>query len=168
MMVAFVNMYGPDWDIEALFKHVNIRLGHPALRELDASEAVRRTAAFIQAWLYFGLLEAIIAKPISSTYMIRADGNCTEYLYSRTLPVLLGFWAKRLLMIETEFRETALQLTRECALRASFILVEIITEASHHNGHEPLSELKSLLLSIEPTLTALHEAIAGFAKPHLN
>jgi len=49
MMTAFYNMYGPEWDIDGMIERDSIELGHPALKELGATEAARRAATFIQA-----------------------------------------------------------------------------------------------------------------------
>ena len=167
MMTAFVNMYDPDWDIDGMIEKRDTELGHLSLKQLGATEAARRTAAFIQSWLYFGLLEAVIAAPISSTYMIRAGTDGTLYHYSRMVPVLLTAWAKKLATTAEDSPEETLETAIRCSFRASSILTQMITDLSEHHGSPAFSELHSILLSVEPALSALHEAVATFASAML-
>ncbi|KAK5660584.1 hypothetical protein OQA88_13142, partial [Cercophora sp. LCS_1] len=166
MMTAFYNWYGPDWDIDGMIDKGSIELGHPSFKKLGAIEAAHRAAAFLQSWLYLGLLEAVIAAPISSTSLVRAGTHGTLYHYSRMVPVLLTAWAKNLPTAEDSARE-ALEAAVQCSLRASSYLTEVVADLSTKRDSPAFSTLHSLLLSVEPALSALHEAIATFASARL-
>jgi hypothetical protein len=167
MKTAFNDMYAPDWDVEEMIEKGDIEAGHPTLEQVDATEAVRRVAAFLQAWLYFGLLEAVIAAPISTTFLTRADTDGIVYLYSRMIPVLLTAWTKRLGAMAEDAANGSLSAAIICSHRASSILAELLKRLSSDADHQPFGELKFLLVSVEPALSALHEAIATFGKANL-
>ncbi|KIX02571.1 uncharacterized protein Z518_08512 [Rhinocladiella mackenziei CBS 650.93] len=170
--IAFRDEYGRDWNIEEMLDHQDIYCAHSSLKELDVHEAVYSTAAFIQAWQYFGLLEAIFATPIYHSYLTRfsPDEDGKEWIYSRNLGTLLELWKRRLDGIEDDFRETTLRQARDCVTVASTILHDIVTQlptSADSEKTEALFELRKLIVEIEPALSALHEAIAGFVEREL-
>ncbi|KAI9150818.1 het protein [Paramyrothecium foliicola] len=164
---TFRDLYGPDWNIEEMTEKRDMRAAHPALRTLQVSEATHQTAAFIQSWLYFGLLESIIARPIHISYLTRTDADGDTHLYSRTLPIILDAWIKGLYSVEVHFRVQTLQAARECSLLANTLLSHIISAVSAQKDYRPFGELAELLLAMEPALSALHEAIARLAETYL-
>lgn len=167
MMVAFYEMYGTDWDIDGMIANRDIKTGHPSLDHVDAEVAARRVAAFIESWLYFGLLETVTGVPISSTYMVRAGADGVDYLYSRMLPVLLQTWAKDLNTMGEDVAGETFEAAIECSFRASSILTVTITDLSKYSESSAFFELKQYLLTVEPAISALHEAIATFARVSL-
>ncbi|GKU11333.1 unnamed protein product, partial [Fusarium langsethiae] len=165
---AFINLYGMEWSLDNVFSQHDMRLAHPMLHEVDTETAVHRVAAFIQSWLYFGLLEAIVEMPISSSFMVRTGDDGKKYLYSRTLPLILGMWTRWLYTLSSEARDSNFRMARDCAVRANSILSEIIDDASALEHEGPFLELKRLLFSTEPALSALHEGIARTVEHDLN
>lgn len=158
MDVMFRDLYGVEWNIEDKLDPQHINQCHPSLKDLDVAEAARSTAAFIQSWLYFGLLEAICARPISISYLTRPSPDQRKWMYSQNLTVLLEIWRRGLDVVEDDFREATLRKARDCAMLASTILSEVYAE-TRKNG---FSELRELIVAVEPGLSALHEAIVGF------
>jgi len=63
----FRDLYGTEWEIDNTLNRGDINTVHLSLKDLDVVAAAHSTAAFIQARLYFGLLEAICARPISAS-----------------------------------------------------------------------------------------------------
>ena len=116
MSLAFYELYGLGWNFDEMFHSRNVRRAHTSLYGMNRSEATRRTAAFVQSWLFFGLLESICARPIPTSYMVRTGSDGEACLYTRTLPVLLESWARRLTVVEAEYRDAALCKARECAV----------------------------------------------------
>ena len=167
MLINFHKHYGPEWDIEEMLRIHDIRRAHPSLRGADLSEAVHRTAAFIQARLYLGLLESICARPIATSYMVRTSHDGEENLYSRNLPILLETWTRSLLEMEAGVRKEAWRQARECAVAASSILGDILAHVSRAGSSASFSDLRTLVLSTEPALSALFEAIARVTEVHL-
>lgn len=165
---GFVKLYGMEWSLDDVFSQHDVRLAHPILREVDMEEAVYQLAAFIQSWLYFGLLEAIVGMPISSSFMVRTGDDGNAYLYSRTLPVLLDIWTRWLYTLSSEARDSNFRMARDCAIRANAILNEIIDDASALEHEGPFLDLKRLLFCTEPALSSLHECIARTVEGHLN
>ena len=168
MSLAFYELYGPDWDLDEIIRSCDIRRAHPSLQGMDGSEATRRTAAFIQSWLFFGLLESICARPIPTSYMVRTGSDGEACLYTRTLPVLLEAWARRLQVVEAEYREAALRKARECAVEAHSILTTILDDLSKTEYEAIFSELRKLILSFHSPISLLCEAIARHAEACLH
>ncbi|KAK2616629.1 hypothetical protein QQS21_000452 [Conoideocrella luteorostrata] len=166
-MTAFISLYGHDWDVDGMIDKADVTASHPALEQLDATEAAYQVAAFIQAWLYFGFLEAVIARPISSAYMTRTDKGGATHLYSRMLPVLLESWMRRLSSMAQDVAEESLEMAMQCSFRASSALAEIIKDLSNCSDSQAFFKVKSLLLSVEPAMSALHEAVATFVRVNL-
>jgi hypothetical protein len=159
VLTIFNDFYGQDWKIEDTLDTQDVRGAHPSLKENEASTA-RLTAAFIQSWLYFGLLESVCGRPIPVSCMVRKGSDGRDRLYSRILPVLLEVWTKSLQVIEADFREEALCQARECAIVANSILGGILDRSK--DGRDAMfSDSRSLILTIEPALSSLFEAIAG-------
>ncbi|KAK6541494.1 hypothetical protein TWF694_007303 [Orbilia ellipsospora] len=167
MLHAFQECYGVGWDIDKMLRHGDVRVAHGSLKKLAVSEAVKRTAAFIQAWLYLGLLESILALPIAISYLVRTDDDGSAYIYSRTLPILLDVQSRRFRTMEPDYQQAGFQLARECATNASSILCHIIEEISKLDRKQPFKELKAMLLTTEPALSSLHEAIIRFCELRL-
>ncbi|ETI22027.1 hypothetical protein G647_06097 [Cladophialophora carrionii CBS 160.54] len=163
MTETFRDLYGIDWDTENTLSSRDINCAHPSLKDLSASAAAAATAAYIQSWLYFGLLEAICGRAISVSYLTRPDTDGQAWMYSRHLGLLLATWRKELDAIEHEAREATLHEARDCATLASTILHEILRESTKSD----FSELRTSLLSVEPCLSALHEAIVAFVEREL-
>ena len=166
-LTIFRDLYGEEWKIEQMLETHNLQAAHPSLQEKDASESVRDTAAFIQSWLYFGLLESVCGRTIPVSCMVRKGTDGRERVYSRMLPVLLEVWTKSLQVMEADFREEALRQARECAILANSILGSILDRLPNEAADAIFSDLRSLILSIEPALTSLFEAIAGVIDVHL-
>ena len=161
MLTIFRDFYGEEWKIEEMLETHNIQAAHPSLKENEASESVRLTAAFIQSWLYFGLLESVCGRPIPISCMVRKGSDGRDQIYSRILPVLLEVWTRGLQVMEHDFRDEALRQAKECAILANSILGDILDRLSKDRGGSVFSDLGSLILSIEPALSSLFEAIAG-------
>ncbi|KAK0509938.1 hypothetical protein JMJ35_007332 [Cladonia borealis] len=164
MSLAFHELYGPEWDFDEVFRSRDIRRAHTSLEEMDPSEATRRTAAFVQSWLFFGLLESIFARPIPTSYMVRTGSDGEAYLYTRTLPALLEAWARRLTVVEAEYRDVALRKARECAVQARSTLTTILDDLSETEYEAIFSELRKLILSFQCLISLLCEAIARHAE----
>ena len=165
---AFQVHYGPEWNLNEMIESRNIRRAHSSLQAMDMTEATYQTAAFIQSWLYFGLLESILSRPIPTSYMVRISSDGKACLYSRTLPILLEVWYRRLSVVEADFRDEALRKARECAVDASSILCNIMEDVSKDGCQAVFLELKTLLSFFEPAISALCEAIAGFTEAYLH
>ena len=161
VLTIFRDFYGEEWNIEEMLETRNMQAAHPSLREKENSESVHDTAAFVQSWLYFGLLESICGRTIPVSCMVRKGRDGRERIYSRLLPVLLEVWTRSLQVIEADFREEALRQARECAILANSILGDILDHLSKDEKDPIFSNLRALILSIEPSLSALFEAIAG-------
>ena len=82
------------------------------------------------------------------------------------LPVLLTAWAKNPPTAGENSAGESLEAAVQCSLRASSCLTQILTDLKKADS-PAFSELHSLLLSIEPALSALHEAVAAFASARL-
>ncbi|KAH0551127.1 hypothetical protein GP486_007529 [Trichoglossum hirsutum] len=164
---ASLDLYGLDWDIEGMTNSGDIRSAHSSLETVDLPEAIHRTAAFIQAWLYFGFLESICFRAIPTSYMVRTNLDGQECLYSRMLPILLEVWIRRLSQLEDDSKQEMLYDARDCAGRANSIQVYILNSLSKSDACSPFSELRMLVLSFSPALSALFEAVAGMAEVHL-
>jgi hypothetical protein len=89
MTAVFLNLYGPEWNIDSPIKSQDLRYMHPSVTELEDTDMARQLAAFVQSWLFFGLLEAISRRPISVSYLVRLGEDHTEWLYTRHLLSLL-------------------------------------------------------------------------------
>ncbi|EXJ59004.1 hypothetical protein A1O7_06435 [Cladophialophora yegresii CBS 114405] len=159
----FRDLYGTDWDTENTLSSRDIHRAHPSLTDLSVSDAAAATAAFIQSWLYFGLLEAICGRAISVSYLTRPDTDSRNWMYSRNLGVLLAAWRRALDAVDDEVREAILHEARDCATLASTILHEILKESTKSD----FRELRTLILEVEPCLSALHEAIVAFVEREL-
>ena len=168
MAVVFYELYGPEWDLDEMNHSRDIRRAHTSLQGMDPSEATRRTAAFIQSWLFFGLLESICARPIPTSYMVRTGSDGEACLYTRTLPVLLEAWARRLTVVEAEYRDAAFRKARECAVEAHTILTRILDDLSKTEYEASFSELRKLILSFHCPISLLCEAIARHAEAYLH
>jgi hypothetical protein len=161
MDAVFLDCYGPDWDVESGLKSQDLRCVHVALKELEDSEIVHQVAAYVQSWLYFGLLEAISEQPISVSYLVRTGEDNTEWLYTRNLSALLEAWKRRLCSLDNEVRESKLRQARACAVYANTILADMVLELGDETTSELHFELRKMLLSVEPALSALHEAVVA-------
>jgi hypothetical protein len=159
----FRDFYGTDWDTENTLSSHDIHRSHPSLKDLSVSDAAAATAAYIQSWLYFGLLEAICGRAISVSYLTRSDHGGQEWMYSRNLGILLTAWRRGLDAAENEVQEAALHEARDCATLASTILHHILKELAKSG----FSELRTSILSVEPCLSALHEAVVAFVEREL-
>jgi hypothetical protein len=101
MNVVFLDRYGPDWDVESVLKSEDLRCAYTPLRDLDDSEVILRITAYVQPWLYLGLLEAISERHISVSYFVRTGEDNVEWLYSRNLPAFLEAWKRRLSSLDS-------------------------------------------------------------------
>lgn len=77
-----------NWNIDHLWNG-NLRQAHCDLENLPDTVIAKRVASFLQAWLYYGLLEAVIAKKIHVSYLVRVNADGEELLYSRNLQFCL-------------------------------------------------------------------------------
>ncbi|EXJ80890.1 hypothetical protein A1O3_07178 [Capronia epimyces CBS 606.96] len=177
-MQLMFDEYGRDWDVEAVLDQNDIYAAHPSLRDRDPDVVVSSIAAFIQAWLYLGLLEAICAKPILPSYCVRGGHDDQgrhghehqQWLYSRNLGILLETWRRGLDGVEADFRDATLRAARICATTASTILHDLYTRLSARATEQSgpgFSRLLELVVEFEPALSALHEAIVAYSERHL-
>lgn len=72
------------WNVDAIWNG-QLREAHPALELLPASIIAARVAAFLQACLYYCLVESIVGKKISVSYLMRPNEDSEELSYSRNL-----------------------------------------------------------------------------------
>lgn len=161
MSAVFLNLYGPDWDIDSPIKSQDLRYMHPSLSALEDTDVFPRIAAFVQAWLFFGLLEAISERPISVSYLVRLGEDSIEWLYTRNLPALLEAWIRQLSSLDDEVRDSKLRQARACAIRANSILADLLFKIEGNATSTLYLEFRQILLSVEPALSALHEAIVS-------
>jgi hypothetical protein len=116
MTVVFLNLYGTEWDVESPIKSHDLRYMHPSLKELEDTDVIRQIAAFVQSWLFFGLLEAISERPISVSYLVRLCEDHIEWIYTRNLPSLLEAWKKQLSLLDDEARGSKLRQAQTCTI----------------------------------------------------
>ena len=167
MSNALFKHYGVGWNIDEVFRTRQVQQAHSSLQDLDLSEAIRCTAAFIQSWLYLGLLESICARPIPTSYMVGIGSDGSAYLCSRMLPVLLQTWTRSLLVVEAGSRDQTLRSARECALMAYHTLRDILAGLSQPGYEANFLAMKELLLPFDCALSALCEAITRLAEVDL-
>jgi Heterokaryon incompatibility protein (HET) len=169
MLKIFCDCYGKGWDLDQLFDTGDIRQVHQSYQSSPESDEilVRQTAGFIQAWLYFGLLEAVVGRPISTTYFVRVGADGQPWIYSRNLSVLLEAWMKTIGSLESEFKENKLRLARQCASTALMLFHDTSKRCSGDRKPATTALLQSLLRSIEPALSTLFEAIIRWTEVHL-
>ncbi|KIW67605.1 hypothetical protein PV04_06843 [Phialophora macrospora] len=163
MTLMFRDFYGTDWDTENTLSRHDIHRSHPSLKVLNVSDAAAATAAYIQSWLYFGLLEAICGRAISVSYLTRSGHGGQDWMYSRNLGILLATWRRGLDAAEPGAQEATLHEARDCAALASTILHHILKELERSG----FSELRTSMLRVEPCLSALHEAVVAFVEREL-
>lgn len=72
------------WDTDHIWNG-HIGKAHFDLEGLDPVSVGRRVASFLQAWLYFGLLETILGKKVKVSYLMRRNSNGCNSLYTRNL-----------------------------------------------------------------------------------
>jgi hypothetical protein len=72
------------WNINSLWNG-HLREAHCNLKELDGRTIANEAASFIQSWLYYGTLEAVVGKKIQVSYMMRPNKHGQEVIYSRNL-----------------------------------------------------------------------------------
>jgi hypothetical protein len=72
------------WKVEKIWIG-ELREAHEGLALSPAATIAKHTASFLQAWLYYGLLESVLGKKIKISYMMRPNENDEELLYSRNL-----------------------------------------------------------------------------------
>ena len=168
MLPVFKDLYGKDWRFHRFLETSNIRDMNASFRSQTTSEEEhsRQTAAFLQSWLYFGLLEAILSRSISTSYLVRATEDGQTWIYSRNLPVLLEVWMKRLETLPEHVKDQKLREARACAGAAYNVLRDILEMRSDNGQAGPIVLLQALVWSIEPALSALFEAIIRFTEVH--
>ena len=167
MLWAFRDLYGAEWDLERMFDAGDLRRANEALLrspELSEEQVVHRFVAFVQAWLYFGLLEAICRKPVSTAYLVRQGQGDEAWVYSRNLPVVLELMGREMDGLETEFREARLREIRECVGDARRSLEAIRVGFSSLDAPEAFRRALGLIYLIEPALSALFEAISHWTE----
>jgi hypothetical protein len=74
MNIVFLDRYGPDWDVESILKSEDLRCAYTLLRDLEDSEVILQITAYVQSWLYFGLLEV---RNVPVNYAVRFSGPVT-------------------------------------------------------------------------------------------
>ena len=161
MSTVFLNLYGPEWDIDSPVKSQDLRYMHPSLKALEDADVVRQIAAFVQAWLFFGLLEAVSERPISVSYLVRLGDDNATWLYTRNLPALLEAWKRQLSSLDDDARDSKFRQARACAIRANSILADILFKIEDNTTSSLYLEFQQMLLSVEPALSALHEAVVA-------
>jgi len=72
------------WKVEKIWIG-ELREAHDGLVFRSAATIARCAASFLQAWLYYGLLESVVGKKINMSYMMRPGDDNEELLYSRNL-----------------------------------------------------------------------------------
>ena len=72
------------WKVEKIWIG-ELREAHEGFALSPAAAIAKHTASFLQAWLYYGLLESVLGKKIKISYMMRPNENDEELLYSRNL-----------------------------------------------------------------------------------
>jgi hypothetical protein len=162
MNVVFLDCYGPDWDIESALKSQDLRCAYTVLRDLEDAEVVLQIAAYVQSWLYFGLLEAISERHISVSYFVRTGEDNVEWLYNRNLPAFLEAWKRRLSSLDNEARDSKLRQARDCAIYANTILSDLTLQLSGDTTNTLYFELQKMLLLVEPALSVLHQAVVAY------
>jgi hypothetical protein len=160
--VVFLDRYGPDWDVESILKSEDLRCAHTLLRDLEDSEVILRITAYVQSWLYFGLLEAISERYISVSYFVRTGEDNVEWLYTRNLPAFLEAWRRRLSSLDNEARDSKLRQARDCAIYANTILADLTSKLGGDTTSTSHFELRKMLLLVEPALSVLHEAVVAY------
>ena len=78
------------WTIEPVWDGYDPRKARLSFadEQVDSSIVAHRLAAMLQCWLYFGLLEAVIAKRMHTSHMVRPDSSGHPLLYSWKLTFL--------------------------------------------------------------------------------
>jgi hypothetical protein len=79
------------WNYQEIWQG-NLRESHASLASLDKHSIANRVVAMLQSWFYMGLLESVIDKPVSPSYVVRTEKNAVAYLYSRNLHFCLQAW----------------------------------------------------------------------------
>ena len=160
MIDLLTDYYGLEWnDILACD---DLCSAHSSLAQLDAFEASHQVAAYVQAWLFFGLLEAICGRAIPTSLMVRSDHENSRSLYTLRLAPLLESWRRGLSRDSQLFQ---LQQARDCAQYASSIFNELF-DKFRQNDDLVHKDFCKALLSMEPALSALHEFIGSFVEYH--
>ena len=75
----------PQWSIDEMDLCCDIRRFPFSLQAVDVLEATHRTAAFIQSWLYWGILQSILSRLIPTSYMMQSSSDGKAWLNGRTL-----------------------------------------------------------------------------------
>lgn len=71
----------------------NLAAAFSSPSEMGKAEIAMAVAAFLQSWLYFGLLETIVRKPVDVSYLVRTHhDDRNKYLYSWNLHFCLSAW----------------------------------------------------------------------------
>lgn len=159
MMELFTDQYGADW--ADLYACDDIRAAHISLRNLEDDEVAFQTAAYMQAWLYLGLLEAVCGRAIPISVVTYNTGS-RVFLYSYHVPFLLALWRRDVPLDECYDK---LQEARRCAQVAENILTGVFKKFEHSN-HPLKVKICSYLRPVEPALTALHEFLSAFVEYH--
>ena len=164
MSEAFVDLYGPEWATDIMIESSDLRCAHLSLADTDIVQAVFQVASFVQAWLYFGLLEAVFGMQVSLELFVYENTDGRFWLHSRCLPSLCEAWAKHTFSLDDETRDMRLFAARDCALRAGNILSDLFAFSTNFQNNSGLVKFHSLLLLIEPAVTALHDAIVVYVE----
>ncbi|PMD64566.1 uncharacterized protein K444DRAFT_660349 [Hyaloscypha bicolor E] len=96
------------WNYQEIWQG-NLRESHASLASLDGHSIANRVVAMLQSWFYIGLLESVIDKPVSPSYVVRTDKSAVAYLYSRNLHFCLQAWIFKI-RLENEVQKEAMNL----------------------------------------------------------
>lgn len=78
------------WNPEAILRG-NLREAHPSLadNEVDLRMIGQKVAAFVQRWLYLGLLESVLEKRVEMSFVTQTHEDGILYLNSHRIPAFL-------------------------------------------------------------------------------
>lgn len=98
------------WNFYEIFQRQNLRGAHPDLadKSLDEPEVSQRVAAFLQSWLYFGFIEAIVRRKVYTNYLVRKDDSSGKlFLHTGNLDFLVTSWSWYLRIRDDSYQSRA-------------------------------------------------------------
>jgi hypothetical protein len=151
------------WDTDQIWNG-NLRQGHQDLETLHPSLIASRVASFLQAWLYYGLLETIVAKKIQVSYLMKKNTKNQETLYSRNLHFCLQ---ARVFQIRMKLKDPNQKLATQLKMGKNlYLLRDWTVRLSTFSIGEFKEKLEKsypgfldLLCQITPAIVRLAEAI---------
>ena len=82
------------WDVESWWEKGDLRRAHSSLssEKMSAFSVGQQVAAMVQSWLYYGFLEAVLGKTVSTSYLLWHDSDGQPYLHSDGLAFAFMAW----------------------------------------------------------------------------